>query len=241
MPRQGLTVTSTSGSSCTPAIDSIPGRGSRNKRRILASIPDNAATAEGGPATYSFNWTWDPGTGKATGDFNGTAFTLFAQSQDLNNTYDRFGFGGIPANGNRIQAFFDDLTYTTDFTASAATEWNVNKGGEWLNSGNWSAQAPNAVDVEADFLGAISGPHSVIADGPVKAGIIKFDNANSYVLSGSGSLTMDVSSGTAQFIVLQGSHTVNLPLFLRDNTVASVSAGATLTIADRQPWLPDRL
>ncbi|WP_428937869.1 hypothetical protein [Fontivita pretiosa] len=206
--------------------------GDRNRFMLLSRIPDNAATAEGGPANYSFQWNWDPVAGKATGHFAGTSFELFANSLNLTNIYDRFGFGGIPANGNRVQAFFDNLSYSTAFVPAATTEWTGARGGEWLNSGNWTAQAPNGVGAEAHFLGGATAPVSVYTDSPVTLGTARFNNTNSYVLTGTSPLTMNVASGTALIDVQAGTHRINLPISFAANGSIAVASGATLTISD---------
>ena len=134
--------------------------------------------------------------------------------------------------GQQISAFLDD--FVMDGPGSIAPpSWNVNGSGDWNNGGNWSTgNVPNAIGAVAILGTTITSAQTVFSNTAITVGTLRFNNANTYVVAGAGSLTMDVSGGNATFDVLQGSHKVNLPLRLNDNTTASVVAGATLTIAD---------
>jgi hypothetical protein len=106
--------------------------------------------------------------------------------------------------------------------------------GNWNISGNWAnAVIPNAAGAEADFLDAIASPRTVYSDTPVTVGTLVFNNANTYVIGGAGSLTLQATSGgTAQVIVQAGTQEINLPLTIASNTTFNVTPGATLVIAD---------
>jgi hypothetical protein len=119
-----------------------------------------------------------------------------------------------------------------DFATPVNSFINVN-GGDYNLPVNWSAgTVPNAVDAAANFGSAISSTQTVFSNAAVSLGKLSFDNANQYLFGGTGSLTMDASTGSAAIDVLQGSHKINLPLTLNDSTAATVAAGATLTIGD---------
>ena len=111
--------------------------------------------------------------------------------------------------------------------------WNVNSGGgSWFNGGNWVGPVPNGVGATARFLTGSTAPQTVYADQNVTVGQIVFNNPNTFVIAGAGQMTIDVATGNGSITVQQGTHKINLPLLLNDNTVANVSAGATLVIAD---------
>jgi hypothetical protein len=112
-------------------------------------------------------------------------------------------------------------------------EWNVDSAGDWNNSTNWADRTvPNGVDQVAT-LGAVStSAHTVFTDTPITLGTLNFNNANKYALVGAGSLTMQVSSGSAAINIDQGTQEINLPLTLASNTVATIQSGATLIIGD---------
>jgi hypothetical protein len=129
--------------------------------------------------------------------------------------------------------FFDDADLEGIGTPPTASEWNPNASGDWNSSGNWkNGSVPNSAGAEADFFSAITSNHTVFTDTAVTAGILNFNNANTYVIGGSGSLSMQVNTGSAQIIVQQGTHKINLPLTLASDTVANVSAGGTLIIGN---------
>lgn len=109
--------------------------------------------------------------------------------------------------------------------------WAV-QSGDWNIASNWVGPIPNAVGAVAQFTGSINSPATVYSNTAVTVGEIVFDNANTYVLSGAGSLTIDVESGSGSVSVLNGSHKINLPLLLNDSTTAEIAAGAQLTISD---------
>jgi hypothetical protein len=111
--------------------------------------------------------------------------------------------------------------------------WNVaSGGGSWFNGGNWVGPVPNGVGATARFLGTSTAAQTVYADQNVTVGQLVFNNPNTFVIAGAGQMTIDVNSGNGSITVQQGTHKINLPLLLNDNTVANVSAGAALIIAD---------
>ncbi len=111
--------------------------------------------------------------------------------------------------------------------------WVPDLAGDYHDSGNWAnGIVPNGTGAVAQFHGGTTRPRSVYADIATTAGELSFDNANSYVLGGAGSLTIEVSSGSGSIHLAQGSHKINLPLFFASNTDVAVASGAVLTIAD---------
>jgi hypothetical protein len=110
--------------------------------------------------------------------------------------------------------------------------WAPNASGNWNTAGNWSTAAvPNAVGAEADLFGAITSNHTIYTDTPITLGVLNFNNANTYEITGVGSLTLQGSS-TAQVIVQSGLQELDLPTTIASNTTFDVSSGATLLIAN---------
>ncbi len=143
------------------------------------------------------------------GDFNGMAYTNW----DMDYWYVYDGGAVVPVVGDN--------------------QWAVDGTASWLAPGSWSGNTvPNGVGAEANFLGTITAPRTVVADSPVTVGTLKFDNANGYQLAGQGSLTIQTSTGNGSVSVLQGGHKINLPLFFASNTDVTVASGATLTIGN---------
>jgi formylglycine-generating enzyme len=113
-------------------------------------------------------------------------------------------------------------------------QWSPNASGDWNVAANWiSNTVPNSVDAEADFFGAISANHTIFTDTPVTVGTIDFNNANTYEITGAGSLTLQTSVlPNAQVIVQAGTQEINLPTTIASNTIFNVTTGATLVIAN---------
>ena len=96
--------------------------------------------------------------------------------------------------------------------ASPATGWAVNASGDWNINANWTYPvAPNAVGALAELGGIITAPQTVFSNIPVTVGTLTFDNSNQYVVGGTGSLTMDVASGSAAIGVVSVSGLGNKP------------------------------
>jgi hypothetical protein len=147
-------------------------------------------------------------------------------------TLSRLAFGdlGAPEGG---QVAWDYIRWTNaGVVIPTGPAWAVNASGDWNAAGNWGGTPPNGVDAKAMFLDAITSAKTVFTDTPVVAGEVKFDNANTYQIAGNGNLSIDVSTGSGSISVVQGTHKINLPLFINDNTTADIAAGATLKISD---------
>ncbi len=114
-----------------------------------------------------------------------------------------------------------------------APQWGLNASGDWNEENNWlRGAAPNAAGAEADFFGAVSQSTTVYTDTPVTLGTLNFNNANTYQITGAGSLTLQASTGSAQIIVQAGTQEINLPMTIASNTTINVSTGAQLIIAN---------
>ena len=120
----------------------------------------------------------------------------------------------------------------TSLNSISLPHWTLAAGGNWQTLANWNASPPNSIGATAYFGSAINSPRTVYTNIPVTVGTVTFDNANTYVLAGSGPLTLQVSTGSAAINVLQGTHKINLPLTFASDTTITVENGATLKISD---------
>jgi hypothetical protein len=119
------------------------------------------------------------------------------------------------------------------FPSASTSVWVPNVGANWNTTTSWAnGTIPNATSAEADLFGAIGAAHTVYSDTAIKAGILNFNNANTYVINGAGSLTLQTSSGSAQVIVQQGTQEIDLPTTIASNTIFNIATGATLIIAN---------
>jgi hypothetical protein len=129
--------------------------------------------------------------------------------------------------------FFDDVIFDGQGPNLGGAIWLADGSGDWNVPANWSSgTTPNAIGAEAQLLDIISAPRTLYSDTAITVGTINFDNNSTYVIAGAGAMTVDVATGTGAFNVVKGNHKINLPLTLNDSTVATIAAGASLTIGD---------
>lgn len=182
---------------------------------------------------------------------NGGKFSFFAEGTNTpwgtDGTYNLFSFSGaiqgagtsalsvVNAAAGHSYAFgssggFVTLTITTDGLIS---NWAQATGGTWPSAGNWSNGVPDQIGSTANFGGALTAAGTVTLDGGRTVGGVSFDNANSYTIaSGSGgSLTFQKNTGSADAIVINGSHTISAPVVLGSNLAADIASGGTLAIS----------
>jgi hypothetical protein len=114
----------------------------------------------------------------------------------------------------------------------ADSVWNITGSGDWNNVFNWLNGSPNGVDKTAKFGDKITAPQTVYTNTAVTLGSLSFDNANMYVISGAGSLTVDVSTGSGSIDVVNGTHKLNLPVTLADSTNLNTGSTSTLIIGN---------
>src|SRR5207248_884396 len=144
-----------------------------------------------------------------------------------------FGILGISTSGGTCQTFLDDVTFSSYNVAQppppSTPEWKINNSGDWLLDTNWTGNvAPNAVGAEAKLGSIITSGQLVYANSNITLGKLTFDNTNSYLVAGLGTMTLQVSTGSASVTVTQGSHKLNLPIVVASNTNLIVAAGSTL-------------
>ncbi len=171
--------------------------------------------------------TPDSGTVGFNGAFTRTLFHI-GESQ--------FGSASFPGYMDEFR-ISDVVRYTGNFTPptqpfSVAIEWNLDSSGSWSVAGNWTGGVPNSVGATANFGSIITAPRVVTVDAPMTVGSINFDNANSYTLAGTSTLTLDASVATAINLV-NGSHAISVPMVVqKDLTVTVANALNTLTVSN---------
>jgi hypothetical protein len=129
------------------------------------------------------------------------------------------------------------LTPAEDFVAQ---KWKTNGGGSWSDNANWTGRNPNELGAIASFTDGITSPATVTVDSPRSVAQINFNNANSYTLAGTSTITLDVSvdgfgaaQGIPEISVLSGSHTISAPIALPRSTMLHVApAGSVLTLSN---------
>jgi hypothetical protein len=112
-------------------------------------------------------------------------------------------------------------------TIDMPSTWNVDADGNWSLAANWTGGVPNAAGDQVTFGSIIKQAHTVTVDIPIAVGGIEFDNANTYSIAGTNTLTLDVVSGEPELNAINGSHTISAPIMLADDTCVTVTPAAS--------------
>ena len=189
------------------------------------------------PNGDSHNWTldYDPaagGSGQIVVGLDGQFVTL-----NLNGThrqigahFDRFGIITTHIDGNGQTVYFDDLTYTVGITEiEDAVVWNVNASADLASADNWSPSMVPVSDSNVILGSKITASRVLFADTDLTMKTLLFDNVNTYVLAGQGSINFEAAVGDAEISTLQGDHEFRVQVNLSDDLSIDVLTGTTLT------------
>jgi autotransporter-associated beta strand protein len=201
---------------------------------------DPDATSDGSALRFQLS---SPTTGVLAFDFGGPDQQVIPISL-LNGAPSKISFtlysaNTSPNNTGEYELFFNDL----GIAAAPDNEWQKPEAGS--NDGNWgdavqwkNGVVPDGVDATANFLShpSLDANPVVTLEAARIVGTINFDNVSrSYTLAGANGITLDVSSGEAHVNVFSGSHAIDAPLTLADDTTVTVSpANASLSISSIQ-------
>lgn len=122
---------------------------------------------------------------------------------------------------------------------SQASTWNVDAGGYWGDSLNWSGGVPDSAGAQADLTFDITADRTVSIELNKTAGVVNIgDTGNQYTVTNDGywkALLMDNNGAGAQFNVLAGSSvlfdsaTGTVNLIAQETLTITLNAGSTLT------------
>jgi hypothetical protein len=176
------------------------------------------------------------------GNPNNAWTTHVTPTVDANGNVTFTGFFGDYNIGN--QSGFKNLTLvkgTSGYSLSLAAPptwsfWNTANTGAWSAGSNWSSGGiPNAAGRTA-YFGPAGAARSVNVDSPQTVGMIALDSANSYTFNGPSTITLSGSAGVAAIYVNNGSHQIDAPLALNDDTTVTVApSNSVLTVTNLQP------
>jgi hypothetical protein len=112
-------------------------------------------------------------------------------------------------------------------------EWNVDGLGDWNAATNWKpvigmGTTPNSNIERVVFGSAITSPHTVTTDAAAAVKGITFDNSNTYVIAGAGSVTLSSDNNSSTVNVLQGDHQFQAVVNLSNATDVDVAASSSL-------------
>jgi autotransporter-associated beta strand protein len=125
------------------------------------------------------------------------------------------------------------LTLTIAATVNLGT-WNVDADGNWSVAGNWTGIGTMPPGSPSDYVtfGTGTALRTVTLDAVKTVGSITMNNNNSFVISGSKTLTLDNTGHGATIYVTGGTqNAIQTPVALNDNVKANVAVGDKLTIS----------
>jgi hypothetical protein len=160
-----------------------------------------------------------------TGTFAGVGYTLGFDSA----SYGTLGSSSY-YNGQNLYMLVTSIPAASG--GPTGSTWNNTAAGDWNISTNWTASVPNSIGAVVNLGSKITAASSVYSDLPIIVGTINFNNSNTYVVGGVGTLTFQTSTGSASVNVLQGTHKISIPTIIASNTVFNVSSGATLKVSN---------
>lgn len=162
------------------------------------------------------------GVGSSTTSATSLIITLDTTNPDWEVTWDFNGDGvdrtatvpaaDVPSIGY-VGFSSTDASGTTSITSllldgpAPPNQWNVDGGGSFNTAGNWIDNVvPTGSAILGSALTANNAPATVTVDSPASIGDLSFQNANSYILDGPATLTLN---GMARLDATQGIHTIN--------------------------------
>lgn len=147
-------------------------------------------------------------------------------------------YGDGSWNANYTDAFIDDMgiwnraltpaEVALIFNAGSAglasfsnNVWASDASGDWTTPGSWTGTVPNAVDAVANLGTVITTARTVNIGSAVTIGAVNFDalNAGSYTVSGTGTVTLQTSSGPATITAARGSHALTANLNIASDAI----------------------
>lgn len=130
----------------------------------------------------------------------------------------------------------DSVTFDGfSITLAPLPVYSAPRSGDWNVASNWQGgTVPNGPGQKAILGSGITGSATVYTDAPITLGELELNSSpNSYLLTGTGSLTLSALSGNALVNVLSGSHKLSLPIGIPGSADISTASGSTLVISDR--------
>jgi hypothetical protein len=114
-------------------------------------------------------------------------------------------------------------TPTTEF------DWFTDSSGSWNQAINWMFGVPNTNQRTAMFGSVITADRTVNNNQSLTVNTIRFDNANAYVITGPGNISLEADTGDATIDVVQGSHEFQQDVILQSSTDLVIANGAVLS------------
>jgi hypothetical protein len=115
--------------------------------------------------------------------------------------------------------------------ATTGIGWNVDSDGAWETASNWTNdQVPDSTDIIALLGPGITAPRTVTISTAQTVGVLYFSSPVSYTVAGTGTLSLNSSSGASAIDVSAGNHFISVALNLTDTTAVNLAIGSVLTV-----------
>jgi len=139
---------------------------------------------------------------------------------------------------NQIQSIMQNgAGVTGPITPITTIEWKSDNGlGDWNSGHNWTySKVPDGNQFTALLGSKATQTTTVVTNTTVTVNSIQFDNPNSYIVAGGGSVNMAANStGELPTIdVVQGTHEFQARAALSDDTTIHIRSGATIEFNNR--------
>ena len=138
--------------------------------------------------------------------------------------------------------YYDDASLIMNAGYSGPPLWSLNASGDWNNAANWNGGVPNAIGAAAEFLGNVSPGGTVtgaatnttvFTNSAVTIGTLHISNPNTYEITGTGNLTLQVGAGSNALVqVDSGTQELDLPVTIASKTTFNIASGANLLVAN---------
>jgi len=118
--------------------------------------------------------------------------------------------------------------------------WNATSSGNWSATANWTSGGIASSVGQTAYFGPAAAARAINADSPRTIGMLAFNSSNAYSINGSAAITLagfnNASGHRAGIYVAAGSHSINAPLRLADDTTVTIASAAdALTVSNLQP------
>jgi len=148
----------------------------------------------------------------------------------------------ITENFMDAQSFFLCSDPSCEVPVLGSFFWRADVSGDWNNAANWSTVGGSGAPVDAEAVAIFnaedfssSGPHTVFTDTAVTVNGVQFNQLQSYVIAGPGSVNLAPKGGgeLPSISVAQGDHQFQLNVNLQADTTVDVAGGASLEFNNR--------
>lgn len=178
-------------------------------------------------------WSVRP-SGNTFSEFTDWTSQLDPSDSDINSIVS-FGEDGA---GNLYIVDFSDGEVFSIVSEPAETSlfvWGHPNGGDWNVVNNWQTSVPNSNGAIAVFGSSIQTPRTVFTDEAVTVKGIHFDNTNTYVIAGTGSVNFAAGTGMASITVgaTSGRHAFQTQVNLNSDVDVAIENGASLEFVNQ--------